>query len=119
MANKKDAVSEVKTEEKVVEKTEAAVDAKPAKTPAPVKPAKLTQTIYIGPTIKGYIKRNTIYRNGLPAAEVERIADRVGVNPKYLKALIVPIEELSVAMDKLATQSNLSLFYDEIKKATN
>ncbi len=46
------------------------------------------QAVYVGPTIPGVVKANTIFRNGLPAALSERMEQDGAV-----KSLVIPLED--------------------------
>lgn len=68
--------------------------------------------IYIGPTIPGVAKENTVYNNGLP----ETLSKKAEEVPA-IKALIIPVEKLAAASVELAKPgSALSIVYNKIKQ---
>lgn len=110
MANKKD-VDEVKTEK--TEKTEKVEE------DVTVKKPEFTQVIFVGNSIKGFFKKNTIYKNGIPADEVKRTAERFNISESLIKALIVPIEDCNKAIEEVNTpDSRLYLLNEEIQNKT-
>lgn len=66
--------------------------------------------MYIGPTIKGVVVKNTIYNSGLPKALVEE-GDKLPV----IKSLIVPVSKVAEARKNLRnTNSAIGICYDQV-----
>lgn len=55
------------------------------------------QAVYVGPTIPGVVKANTIFRNGLPAALSQRMEQDGAV-----KSLVIPLEDWPRVRQELA-----------------
>ena len=114
--NGTNAGKEVKTEETVAEEVKSE-EVKTGNVVEPEKPAEkpeFTQQIYIGPSIKGYIKANEIRTNGFSDSEINRITSNFPKSDKLFRKLIVPIEELGKAMLELRKpDSYLALIYEE------
>lgn len=67
--------------------------------------------VYVGPTLPGVAKRNTIYNNGIPAVLAEKAKEK-----PVIASLIVPIGHLATANAELARcGSVLSILYDKAK----
>lgn len=73
------------------------------------------QAVYVGPTIPGVVKANTIFRNGLPAALSERM-EQDGV----VKSLVIPLEDWPRVRQELAAQrGTISRLYRMVQANTN
>lgn len=73
------------------------------------------QTVYVGPTIPGVVKTNTIFRNGLPAALLERMEQDGAV-----KSLVIPLEDWPrVRQDLAAQHGTISRLYRMVQANTN
>ena len=115
--NGTNAGKEVKTEEAVAEEVKTENVVKPEK---PAEKPEFTQQIYLGPSIKGYIKKNEIRTNGFSDSEINRITGNFPVSDKLFRKLIVPIEELGKAMLELREpDSYLALIYEEFNNIIN
>ncbi len=55
-----------------------------------------TNKIYVGPTLQGIVKRNTVFSNGLPV-KLQNVADKTPI----LKGLIIPVDELPDAQKQI------------------
>lgn len=80
---------------------------------AAAKPAapETCPVIYIGPTIPGVAKENTVYSNGMPEALAAKAEEVPAV-----KALIIPVEKLAVASAELKNPgSAMSVVYNKAK----
>lgn len=62
----------------------------------------MTQSMYIGPTIPGIVRSNTIYMGELP----NRLKELIGELP-VINSLIVSIEALTEAKKALAEQGSV------------
>ena len=69
------------------------------------------QAVYVGPTIPGVVKANTIFRNGLPAALLERMEQDGAV-----KSLVIPLEDWPRVRQELAAgRGTLSRLYQLVQ----
>lgn len=78
----------------------------------------MSQSFYMGPSIRGVISTRTIL-NGDVSGKIKEVAKRAKVAEGMVEALFVPIEELSEAEESIKTQSKLSTCYKEVSKALN
>lgn len=70
--------------------------------------------VYIGPTIQGVVRKNTIYTNGLPKALVE-----IQKTMPIVNNLVIDINELNEARKKLNNPSSaLSAIYNKVLEST-
>ncbi|MBO4394757.1 MAG: hypothetical protein J5819_00225 [Eubacterium sp.] len=112
--NGTNAGKEVKTEEVVAEEVRTEEVKNVVEPKKPAEKPEFTQQIYIGPSIKGYIKANEIRTNGFSDSEINRITSNFSKSDKLFRKLIVPIEELGKAMLELRKpDSYLALIYEE------
>lgn len=73
------------------------------------------QAVYVGPTIPGVVKANTIFRNGLPAALLQRMEQDAAV-----KSLVIPLEDWPRVRQELAAQrGTISRLYRMVQANTN
>lgn len=73
------------------------------------------QMVYVGPTIPGVVKSNTIFQNSLPAALSERM-EQDGV----VKSLVIPLEDWPrVRQDLAAQRGTISRLYRMVQANTN
>ncbi len=78
----------------------------------------MSQSFYLGPSIKGVISTRTIFRGDI-TKKVTTVAERAKVAPGMVEALFVPIEKLSEAEEALKKQSKINTCYKEVFKAIN
>lgn len=73
------------------------------------------QAVYVGPTIPGVVKANTIFRNGLPTALSQRMEQDGAV-----KSLVIPLEDWPRVRQELAAQRGaLYRLYQLVQANTN
>ncbi|SHM81793.1 hypothetical protein SAMN02746066_03407 [Anaerosporobacter mobilis DSM 15930] len=70
------------------------------------------QVVYVGPTIPGVIKTNTIFNNGID----ERVAERIMIQPE-LGGLLIDINNLSDAQRQIALKKGA--YYSLYSKVKN
>lgn len=82
------------------------------RTKAAAAPAAVQTVAYIGPTFKGQIIKNTIFRGGLP----DDVAAFVAAHP-VLASLVVGIDDLAAARAALRQPgSALAIIYQKAKE---
>ena len=66
-----------------------------------------TQVVYIGPTIKGKLKKDTVFATGIP-----RIGKEVIEKNPAMKALFVPLDNVAEAKKQVETENSaLNIMY--------
>lgn len=78
----------------------------------------MSQSFYMGPSIKGVISTRTIYSGDI-SGKIDEVAKRAGVARGMAEALFVPIDKLSEAEEHFKTQSKLNTCYKAVIKALN
>ncbi|MCI8993167.1 MAG: hypothetical protein HFG80_10695 [Eubacterium sp.] len=74
----------------------------------------MTNTMYIGPTVRGVVKHGAAFSGGLPA-RVEKLADAKPI----IKNLIVPVSDLADAVRRSNEEgSAVAVAYDRISELT-
>lgn len=74
----------------------------------------MTNTMYIGPSIRGVVKHGAAFSGGLPA-RVEKLADAKPI----IKNLIVPVSDLADAIKRSNEEgSAVAVAYDRISALT-
>lgn len=74
----------------------------------------MTNTMYIGPSIRGVVKHGAAFSGGLPA-RVEKLADEKPI----IKNLIVPVSDLADAIKRSNEEgSAVAVAYDRISELT-
>ena len=86
---------------------------------AEMKKPAFTQSFYVGPSVKGVISTHSIFKNGIPVEIVEELKKKSGATDPVIKALFVPIENLSQALEDLKKVSKINTCYNEVVKALN
>lgn len=77
------------------------------------------QVMYIGPTVKGVIQKNTIYRNGGTDKLADTLAGKTGLAKGFISPLFVPVENLAQAKDVLLRKdSKLGVCYAAVAGAS-
>ena len=118
MKSKVDMVGEEKTEvvrsEKEAAKTQEPEQKKPEKAEKKVT-AKKENTIYIGPTITGVVKKFTEFQDGeITAAAREKVNDFPA-----MERLFVPVSEMPAAVKELSGKSALASIYAQTAQKYN
>lgn len=78
----------------------------------------MSQSFYMGPSIKGVISTRTIFTGDI-SGKIDEVAKRAGVARGMAEALFVPIDKLSEAEEHFKTQSKLNTCYKAVIKALN
>lgn len=73
------------------------------------------QSIYVGPTIRGIVSKNTIYLKGAPVELIEKIAKAAGISEKIIAPLFVPVNELA-GINVLSDETKVGRCYNELSK---
>lgn len=74
----------------------------------------MTNTMYIGPSVRGVVKHGAAFSGGLPT-RVEKLADAKPI----IKNLIVPVSELAGAIKRSNEEgSAVAVAYDRISELT-
>lgn len=74
----------------------------------------MTNTMYIGPSIRGVVKHGAAFSGGLPA-RVKKLADEKPI----IKNLIVPVSDLADAIKRSNEEgSAVAVAYDRISELT-
>lgn len=74
----------------------------------------MTNTMYIGPSVRGVVKHGAAFSGGLPA-RLERLADAKPI----IKNLIVPVSELADAIKRSNEEGSVvAVAYDRISELT-
>lgn len=74
----------------------------------------MTNTMYIGPSIRGVVKHGAAFSGGLPT-RVEKLADAKPI----IKNLIVPVSDLADAIKRSNEEgSAVAVAYDRISELT-
>lgn len=92
-----------------IQKNEKAMERVSGKEKPTIKPTG--SVVYIGPTISGIVKQNTVFNNGLTDELKKRVQEVPSVS-----ALIVPIERLAATSAELVREgSTLNILYKRIQ----
>lgn len=75
---------------------------------------KISQCVYIGPTIKGTITKNTIFASGIPLSAQEKIKEH-----PILMHLFVPIKDLQEVNRQMKANGRYKVLYDNALKELN
>ena len=74
----------------------------------------MTNTMYIGPTVRGIVKHGAAFSGGLPA-RLEKLADAKPI----IRNLIVPVSDLADAVRRSNEEgSAVAVAYDRISELT-
>jgi hypothetical protein len=68
--------------------------------------------VYVGPTIIGVAKQNTVYNNGIPAALKAAIEES-----PIIGNLVIPTNKLPMALKEIASkQGAMQIYFDKAKQ---
>lgn len=72
----------------------------------------MKQVMYIGPSVPGLVKRNTVFKDGLPEQAVKRAEE-----DKSFSRLFIPLHKISEAKKQLGIEGSvLAVAYADVEK---
>ena len=73
---------------------------------------KSGNVMYVGPTIKGRIRKSTVFKNGVLTPKAQQTLDEFPA----MRILFVDIDDLAAAYNELATDSALKSVYQQAEE---